>query len=107
VVAALLLAVPLVSAAGGVGAALGIVVAEWLLLLLAARACRAALFEVELGRPLAWALVATLPMALVVFPLRADLWLALPLGAAVQLAAAAVARKTWLGGSPRGDIRYP
>ena len=107
VVAALLLAVPLVSAAGGVGAALGIVMAEWLLLLLAARACRAALFEVELGRPLAWALAATLPMALVVTPLRANLWLALPLGAAVQLGAAAFARKTWMGGSPRGDIRYP
>ena len=35
-------------------------------------------------RPLAWAAVAALPMAIAVFPVREDLRLALPLGAAVQ-----------------------
>jgi O-antigen/teichoic acid export membrane protein len=93
VLAAFAMAPPLVSALGGVGAALGIVIAEWLLLLLAARACRAASFDVELREPLASALVATLPMALAVFAVRGDLRLALPLGALVQLVAVAVARK--------------
>jgi len=69
------------------------VVAEWLLLLLAARACRAASFDVELRDPLAGALVATLPMALAVFAVRGDLRPALPLGALVQLGSVAVARK--------------
>ena len=107
VLAALAMAVPLVSAAGGPGAAVGITMAEWLLLLLAARACRAAPFAVELGRPLAWALVATLPMALAVFPVRDDLWLALPVGAAVQLGAVALARKIASGSKHAGDLRYP
>jgi O-antigen/teichoic acid export membrane protein len=93
VLAALLMAVPLVSALGGTGAALSIVVAEWLLLLLAARACRGASFEVELWKPLAWAFVASLPMALAVFGVRGDLRLALPIGALVQLGAIALARK--------------
>ena len=87
------MAVPLVSGLGGVGAALGIVLAEWLLLLLAARACRAAAFDVELRDPLAWALTATLPMALAVFAVRGELWLALPLGALVQLGTVVVVRK--------------
>jgi hypothetical protein len=90
-----------------VGAALGIVVAEWLLLWLAARACRAASFEVELGEPLAWALVASLPMAFAVFAVRDDLRLALPLGVAVQLAAVAVALKVASRGKSPADLRYP
>ncbi len=81
--------------------------AEWLLLLLAARACGAAAFEVELGRPLLWALAATLPMALATFPVRDELWLALPLGAVVQLLAVAVARKIGSGRKRAGDLRYP
>ena len=107
VLAAFALAVPLVSAHGGAGAAAGIVVAEWLLMLLAARACRAASFAVDPGPPLAWALAGTLPMALAIFPVRNELWLALPLGAAVQLVAVAVARKIASGKKSAGDLRYP
>lgn len=107
VAVAFALAGPLVSAAGGVGAAAGIVLAEWLLLLLAARACRAASFGVELAQPLAWALVAALPMALAVFALRDELLLAVPLGVAVQLPAAAVAWKIGSRQKIAGDLRYP
>ncbi len=107
VLAAFGMAVPLVSVRGGVGAALGIVIAEWLLLLLAARACRAASFAIELVRPLAWALLATLPMAVAVFGVRDDLWLALPLAAAVQLAAVAAAWRVVSGRKRAGDLRYP
>ncbi len=107
VLAAFALAVPLVSSAGGAGAATGIVLGEWLLLLLAARACRAASFDFELGQPLAWALLATLPMALAVFGVRDDLRLALPLGAAVQLGATLCARKIASGQKRAGDLRYP
>lgn len=107
VVVAFALAVPLVNAHGGPGAAAGVVGAEWLLLLLAARACRAASLEVELARPLAWALAASLPMALAIVPVRGDLWLALPLGAAVQLLVLAVARKITSGKKSAGDLRYP
>ena len=104
---ALLLALPLVTRAGSVGAALGIVIAEWLLLALAARACRTAAFSVELARPLAWALVATLPMAVAVVGVRDELWIALPLGAAVQLGAVLVARRLAAGREAAGDLRYP
>jgi hypothetical protein len=107
VLAAFALAVPLVSAAGGAGAATGIVLAEWLLLLLAARACRAAAFEVELAAPLAWAAVAALPMALAVFAIRDELLLAVPLGVAVQLLATLVARRVASGQKPAGVLRYP
>jgi len=107
VLAAIAMAVPLVSTLGGTGAALSLVVAEWLLLLFAARACRAASFEVELWKPLAWALVASLPMALAVFSVRGDLRLALPLGALVQLAAMALARKIASGAESTRDLRYP
>jgi O-antigen/teichoic acid export membrane protein len=93
VLVALVLALPLVTRAGGTGAALGIVIAEWLLLVLAARACRRASFPIELLRPLAWAAVGALPMALAVFPAREDLWIALPLGAAVQGAVLLAARR--------------
>jgi O-antigen/teichoic acid export membrane protein len=107
VLAAFALALPLVSAAGGVGAALGITMAEWLLLALAARACHAAPFEIELGRPLAWALVATLPMAVAVFPVRDDLRLALPVGAVAQLGMTVLAQKILSGSKRAGDLRYP
>jgi O-antigen/teichoic acid export membrane protein len=93
VLVALALALPLVTRAGGTGAALGIVIAEWLLLVLAARACRRAAFPIELLRPLAWAVAGALPMALAVFPAREDLTIALPLGAAVQGAVLLSARR--------------
>jgi hypothetical protein len=38
---------------------------------------------------------------------RDNLWLALPLGAAVQAAAVAVARKIGSGRKSAGDLRYP
>jgi O-antigen/teichoic acid export membrane protein len=107
VLAAFAMALPLVSVAGGVGAALGITMAEWLLLALTARACRAAPFEIELGRPLAWALVTTLPMAVAVFPVRDDLRLALPVGAVAQLAMTLVAQRIASGRKLAGDLRYP
>jgi O-antigen/teichoic acid export membrane protein len=107
VLAAFVMALPLVGVAVGVGAALGISMAEWLLLALTARACRAAPFEIELGRPLAWALVTTLPMVVAVFPVREDLRLALPVGAVAQLATTLVAQKIASGRKLAGDLRYP
>jgi O-antigen/teichoic acid export membrane protein len=104
---AALLALPLVSRAGGLGAAVGIVLAEWLLLALAARACRRASFGVELARPLAVAAVAALPMAAVVFPVRDQLVLALPLGAAVQLATLLLLRRRMQRANALPELRYP
>jgi O-antigen/teichoic acid export membrane protein len=52
------------------GAAAGLVVAEWLLLALGARACAGASFAVPVARPLGWALVACAPMALAVSGVR-------------------------------------
>jgi O-antigen/teichoic acid export membrane protein len=93
VLVAFALALVLVRRAGGTGAAAGIAIAEWLLLLLAARACRAASFAVPLAQPLLWGLAAAIPMALAVIGVRDDLRLALPVGAAVQLAVVLVARR--------------
>lgn len=107
VAAALLLALPLVNARGGTGAALGIAIAEWLLAALAARALRRAAFGVELARPLGWAFALTLPMALAVAPLREDLRIALPVGAVVQLATLLVARKLAARGGAGAVLRYP
>jgi O-antigen/teichoic acid export membrane protein len=107
VVFAAVLAIPLVTRLGGLGAAVGIVAAEWLLLLMAWRACRAASFAVELGRPLAGAALAALPMAAAVFPVRGELALALPLGAAVQLATLVLLRRRLLRGSGAPELRYP
>jgi O-antigen/teichoic acid export membrane protein len=107
VLVALVLALPLVSGLGGTGAAAGIACAEWLLLVAAARACRAAGFGVELALPLAWALVASLPMALCVAPLRDELAVAVPLGAAVQLVVALAVRRVARLREAAGDLRYP
>jgi O-antigen/teichoic acid export membrane protein len=107
VAVAFALAVPLVSAAGSGGAAIGIVCAEWLLLLLAARACAAAALAVDLARPLAWALLASVPMALAVSQIRNDLWRAVPLGAIVFLATAAAAWRLRPARERAGELRYP
>ncbi len=107
VTTALALALPLVNAAGATGAALGIGLAEWLLLLLAARACAAAAFEVELARPLAWGLAAAVPMALAVFGVRQNLLLAVPLGALVHGATVLLAGKIAREREAAGDLRYP
>jgi O-antigen/teichoic acid export membrane protein len=107
VLVALLLAVPLVRAAGGEGAAFGIAVAEWLLLALAARACARAGAPVPLARPLASALAASLPMTLAVWSVRERLELALPLGALVQLGVTAAAAWHARRGGAERDLRYP
>jgi O-antigen/teichoic acid export membrane protein len=63
------------------GAAAGLVAAEWLLLVLGTRACAAASFAVRVARPLGWALLACLPMALAVSGVRERLVLAVAIGA--------------------------
>jgi O-antigen/teichoic acid export membrane protein len=63
VAAAALLAVVLIPRLGATGAAIGFLTAELLLLVLAARACGAAGFEVPVARSLSAALGVTLPMA--------------------------------------------
>ena len=78
---AAVLAAVLVPPWGGVGAAAGLVTAEWLLLFASALACRRAGFAVPVLRPLLWALAACLPMALAVTGVRESLPLAVPLGA--------------------------
>ena len=105
VLVAFAMAVPLVRALGGTGAALGIVLAESLLLLLAARACAAAGAPVPLLRPLATAVAATLPMALAVWGVRQQLLLALPIGGLVQAAVTLALAKLALGRQPAGELR--
>jgi O-antigen/teichoic acid export membrane protein len=78
---AAVLAALLVPAWGGRGAAFGFVLSELALLGLGARAARQASFPVAVARPTLLALLATVPMAAVVFPLRAQLPLALVAGA--------------------------
>jgi O-antigen/teichoic acid export membrane protein len=88
---AFVLAFGLVPALGPWGAALGLVLAEWLLLALAAAACRGASFAVPVTRPVGWAFLACVPMALAVVGVRESLALALGMGAlswAATLAAA-------------------
>jgi O-antigen/teichoic acid export membrane protein len=91
VVAALGFAFALVPRMGAVGAAAGLVGAEWLLLAFGWLACRSAAFRVEVVRPVAWSLAACVPMALAVNGVRESLPLALSIGAlswAATLAAA-------------------
>ena len=83
------LAALLVPAAGAVGAALGFVLSEWVLVALGTRAATAARFPVGVARPVLLALGATLPMAVVVIPLRAHLPLAVAAGALVYALAVA------------------
>jgi O-antigen/teichoic acid export membrane protein len=93
VVAAVGLALVLVPRLGAVGAAVGLAGAEWLLLALGWLACRSAGFDVRVARPVGWALVACLPMALAVSGVRASLVLAIPLGALTYVATLAAAWK--------------
>jgi O-antigen/teichoic acid export membrane protein len=109
VVAAVALALVLVPRLGAVGAAVGLAGAEWLLLALGWLACRSAGFDVRVARPVVWALVACLPMALAVSGVRASLVLAIPLGALTYVATLAAAWKL-VPGFARGlstDLRYP
>ena len=87
------LAFALVPVLGARGAAAGLVLAEWLLLVLGWLACRGAAFGVPVARPVAWALAACVPMALAVNGVRESLPLAVPIGALSWAATlAAVAR---------------
>jgi O-antigen/teichoic acid export membrane protein len=96
--AALGLALALVPRMGAVGAAAGLVAAEWLLLGLGWVACRSAAFSVEVVRPVAWGLAACVPMALAVSGVRESLALALPIGALSWAATLAAAwRFQWTG----------
>jgi O-antigen/teichoic acid export membrane protein len=109
VVTAMGLALVLVPRLGAVGAAVGLAGAEWLLLTLGWLACRSAAFEVRIARPLAWALVGCVPMALAVSGVSASLLLAIPVGALTYAATLAGAWRL-VPGFARGrspDLRYP
>jgi O-antigen/teichoic acid export membrane protein len=95
VAVAFAVAVVVVPRFGVLGAAAGLVAAEWLLLALGLRACDAASFEVRALRPVVWALVACVPMALAVNGVRESLPLAVAVGVlswAATLAAVAKLR---------------
>lgn len=81
VMAAVALALALVPALGGVGAAAGFLFSELLLLGLAARACAAARFEVPLAGPIAVASLASIPMGVAVVLAGAGLFQSVVLGA--------------------------
>jgi O-antigen/teichoic acid export membrane protein len=93
VLIALALALALVPALGARGAALGLALAEWLLVALASTACRRASFAVPVLRPLGWALVSCVPMALAVRGVSGSLALAVPVGAITWAASLAAAWK--------------
>ncbi|HVQ28003.1 MAG TPA: polysaccharide biosynthesis C-terminal domain-containing protein, partial [Vicinamibacteria bacterium] len=90
VVLAAILAAVLVPAAGAVGAALGFVLSELVLVALGSRAATQARFPVRVARPVLAALVAALPMAAAVAPLRANLPLAILAGVITYGAAVAL-----------------
>jgi O-antigen/teichoic acid export membrane protein len=90
VVLAALLAAVLVPFAGASGAAAGFVLSELVLLLLGARAAERAGFPVAVSRPILLALLATVPMALAVLPLRGRLLLAVAVGGVVFVSTLAV-----------------
>jgi hypothetical protein len=87
----------------------GFVCAEWSLLGLGAVVCRRVGFPLPLAEPLAWGLVACVPMAFAVHGLSGRLPLALAVGALSWLATLAAA----LGLAPAavrrllGELRYP
>lgn len=91
VLIAFALALALVPALGARGAALGLALAEWLLVAASAVACRRASFAVPVLRPLGWALVACVPMALAVRGVSGSLALAVPIGALTWAASLAAA----------------
>lgn len=63
---ATVLAVTLIPAFGAVGAAVGFVTSEGMLLVFATRACRRASFDVPVASPLGWAVCVSVPMAVAV-----------------------------------------
>jgi O-antigen/teichoic acid export membrane protein len=91
ILSAFLLAVVLVPRFGAVGAAIGLVTAELLLMLLGARAAAAAGFGVPVFQPVGLAVVASVPMALVVQGVRDSLLGAVALGVLTYAATLAAA----------------
>jgi O-antigen/teichoic acid export membrane protein len=87
------LAFVLVPAFGARGASAGLVGAEWALLAAGAAACRRASFGIPVAAPLAWAVVACVPMALAVNGVRESLPLAVAVGALSWAATVAVAMR--------------
>ncbi|MCG6927102.1 MAG: polysaccharide biosynthesis C-terminal domain-containing protein [Acidobacteria bacterium] len=111
---AFLLALVLVPRFGPTGAAVGFVTAEGLLLLLGARAARAAGFGVPVVQPVAVALLATAPMAFAVWGVRESLPLALTVGVVTYAATLAAAWQLlpgptalFLGRGTRGEEGAP
>ncbi len=102
-------ALALVPSFAALGAAIGLVCAEWLLLALGATACRRAAFAVPVVGPVAWALLACVPMALAVDGVRANVLVAVPIGALTW--AATLAAALWLAPERvrqlSGILRYP
>ena len=87
----------------------GLVGAEWLLLALGWLACRSAAFAVTVARPLGWALVACVPMALAVSGVSDEPRPRVPVGA-LSWAATLAAAWRLVPGFARGlsgDLRYP
>ena len=107
VLVAFALALMVVPRFGVPGAAAGLVAAEWLLLALGIRACVAASFEVPVVRPLGWALLACVPMALAVSGVRESLVLSVAVGTLTWAAtvAAAVRLRPGLARELAGDAR--
>jgi O-antigen/teichoic acid export membrane protein len=105
VAVAAMLAAVLVPAFGGLGAAVGFVASELLLLGLGSRACAAAAFPIPLVRPVVLALGAALPMAAAVAPFRDRLPLAVAAGGLVYVVTLAALWR-W---APliRRDLGYP
>jgi O-antigen/teichoic acid export membrane protein len=101
IVVAFLLALVLVPRFGATGAAVGFVLAEVLLLLLGLRACSAARFSVPFARPVAAALVASVPMAFAVWGVQDSLPLALAVGVLTWAATLAAAWRLLPGPTAR------
>ncbi len=103
------MALALVPRLGNLGAALGLVAVEWLLLVLATTACRRAEFAVPVGGPIVWALLACVPMALAVYGVRGSVWLAIPIGVLTWAATLAALLLFWPERARQltGDLRYP
>jgi O-antigen/teichoic acid export membrane protein len=106
---AAVLALSLVPRYGAPGAAVGFILAEWLLLGLGWIASRRASFPVPLLAPVAWALLACVPMALAVSGLRQSLPAALAVGALTWAATLALAWRLTpaLARERLGGLRYP
>jgi polysaccharide transporter, PST family len=104
VILAAALAALLVPGWGGAGAALGFVLSELVLLALGTRAASSVRFPVAVVRPALLALAGTLPMAVVVAPLRGRLPLALVAGVLVY--ALTVAAGLYLSTRLRREMGY-